>query len=356
MAAAPPPAIEKTATIAKAGNAIKATVVHTKVVIAATPTATAISTATSKPASVMVVSPDRAPTSHYDENDNNADDDDDQYDGDDDSGAADEDTDIESAGDHEAASEAEGSLKQASNDGVILTPPPPPPPQIQSSIVEISSSESSAEPIIQISNNLGEPEYDFLSRQPSEYVEETYKVVNLKGPPSKYSAKTRTSEKRPAVASKKEDLHPTGLVTKLGGTVVKDGATTVHETSVFGTYISGKYAQVLQSTSHIFHNKPRIAPSPSLRILKTAAPSIPKNRFNLDPTPSYQDQDASLIDPINSNPSSSLSRTSRKPVQNGGSKNNRFRSRNSKETVDYNDDDYKSVESKKSRSRPGKKR
>uniref|UniRef100_A0A4Y0BCV1 DUF4758 domain-containing protein n=1 Tax=Anopheles funestus TaxID=62324 RepID=A0A4Y0BCV1_ANOFN len=45
--------------------------------------------------------------------------------------------------------------------------------------------------------------------------------------------------------------HPTGLVTTLGGTVVKEGVTTVHETSVIGTYISGKYAQVLQSTSHV---------------------------------------------------------------------------------------------------------
>jgi len=46
-----------------------------------------------------------------------------------------------------------------------------------------------------------------------------------------------------------DGTHPTGLVTRLGGTVVKDGATTVHETSVIGTFISGKYAQVSNTTA-----------------------------------------------------------------------------------------------------------
>lgn len=39
---------------------------------------------------------------------------------------------------------------------------------------------------------------------------------------------------------------------------MKDGVTTVHETSVIGTYISGKYAQVLKATSHVIQK-----PSPS---------------------------------------------------------------------------------------------
>ncbi|XP_013791938.1 mucin-2-like, partial [Limulus polyphemus] len=46
-------------------------------------------------------------------------------------------------------------------------------------------------------------------------------------------------------------LYPTGLVTILGGTLVGDGVTTVHETSVIGTYIDGKYAQILHSTSRL---------------------------------------------------------------------------------------------------------
>ena len=51
-----------------------------------------------------------------------------------------------------------------------------------------------------------------------------------------------------------DGLPPTGLVTTLGGTIVSAGLTTVHETSVIGTYIKGQYAQVLLSTSRIFQS------------------------------------------------------------------------------------------------------
>jgi hypothetical protein len=87
---------------------------------------------------------------------------------------------------------------------------------------------------------------------------------------------------------------PTGLISTMGGTVVREGVTTVHETRIIGTYISGKYAQVLQSTSTIKQNPsnnngiiPAIRASPSLRILKTAAPTGPglNNKIHLDPTP-----------------------------------------------------------------------
>ncbi|KAG5888510.1 hypothetical protein JTB14_018441 [Gonioctena quinquepunctata] len=148
-----------------------------------------------------------------------------------------------------------------------------------SSVVQVKSDE---EPAVIIGNNIGEPEYDFLSRQPSEVVEETFKVINLK-PSSKFILKHKPStELRKNAASKRSGAqHPTGLVTKLGGTVVKDGITTVIETSVIGTYISGKYAQVLQSNSR------KISPTQSLRILKTAAPSLGKGNKHrhIEPTP-----------------------------------------------------------------------
>ncbi|XP_055693689.1 mucin-2 isoform X2 [Lutzomyia longipalpis] len=160
---------------------------------------------------------------------------------------------------------------------------------IESSIVEINSNVNSDIPV-QIPNNIGEPEYDFLSRQPAEYVEETYRVHNLRG------GKPQLKQ-RPTEAPRRDTLHPTGLVTKLGGTVVKDGVTTIHETSVIGTYISGKYAQVLQSSSQIFHNpnKAKIAPSPSLKILKTAAPAIAKDRrYSVEATPSLDSYEDTL--------------------------------------------------------------
>lgn len=203
------------------------------------------------------------------------------------------------------------------------------------------------EPVIQIGNNIGEPEYDFLSRQPAEYVEETYRVKNLRPQASsssgKFSHKTRqTAEARKLQQnnSKNDDSHPTGLVTKLGGTVVKDGVTTVHETSVIGTYISGKYAQVLQSTSQIFNGKAKVKPTPAsqLRILKTAPPSIPKgNRnHNLEPTPvSSNEETAALpIDALYAGNAQSpnLVRASRRPATSSGNFKNRFRTRNKDES------------------------
>ncbi|GIY17180.1 DUF4758 domain-containing protein, partial [Caerostris extrusa] len=51
--------------------------------------------------------------------------------------------------------------------------------------------------------------------------------------------------------SSSQNQYPTGLVTVLGGTFVDGTSTTVFETKVIGTYIDGKYAQILQSTSSI---------------------------------------------------------------------------------------------------------
>ncbi|XP_062712318.1 uncharacterized protein LOC109403341 isoform X2 [Aedes albopictus] len=213
-------------------------------------------------------------------------------------------------------------------------------------------------PVLQIGNNIApEPEYDFLSRQPSEFVEETYRVVNLKPTPTSSASSASTARAKPKRGNKKP--RPTGLVTKLGGTVVKDGATTVHETSVIGTYISGKYAQVLQSTSHVFQGNPaaanaapananakpasgpKVQPTPTLRILKTAAP-------NPNKTPRYNPELASIITPSHSQaledtglplenlfasqPSSSLVRPSRRlsgpgAGLNGGAFKNRLKNR-----------------------------
>lgn len=174
-----------------------------------------------------------------------------------------------------------------------------------------SEEDDGEEIILQDGNTISEPEYDFLSRQPTEFVEETYRVVNLK--PSVVK-KPKTT---PKTSVKNVDaIHPTGLVTKSGGTVINNGVTTVHETSVIGTYINGKYAQVLQSTSSIINNgpKPKISPSSTLRILKTAAPSL-NNK-----TPKY----VSNEDDAEGQP---LTRTSRRPGQAPSSFKNRIQNR-----------------------------
>ncbi|KAL7012004.1 hypothetical protein ACKWTF_014565 [Chironomus riparius] len=174
--------------------------------------------------------------------------------------------------------------------------------------LESGEPEDDDEIILQDGNAISDPEYDFLSRQPTEFVEETYRVVNLK--PSVIK-KPKISAKS---TSKNADvIHPTGLVTKSGGTVVNNGLTTVHETSVIGTYINGKYAQVLQSTSSIITGvKPKIQPSSTLRILKTAAPSFKQ-------TPKYVSNEEE-----NDNPTV---RTVRKPGQAPNSFKNRIQNR-----------------------------
>ncbi|XP_046394460.1 proteoglycan 4 isoform X2 [Ischnura elegans] len=190
-------------------------------------------------------------------------------------------------------------------------------PVILSSIVEVRTSGGPAPPLPgpaeEADNQVGGEFYNFLSRQPSEIVEETYKVIGLK-PSSKVSSRSKTrhsveirsrvnvvtqtdvktarlsSATPPAIpkaghrskgkgvqrGQDAEDPFPTGLVTRMGGTMVSDGITTVHETSVIGTFISGKYAQVLRSTSRLFPRKDgHINASPSApRILKTAAPDL----------------------------------------------------------------------------------
>lgn len=225
-----------------------------------------------------------------------------------------------------------------------------PPPAILSSVVEIHASED-LDQITPVENNINDPEYEFLSREPSEFTEETYRVpANNKVPNSKYHLKSRPVQEhninggnkkvqstQAAAAARNDDTHPTGLVTKLGGTIVKDGFTTVHETSVLGTYISGKYAQVLQSTSHVYNgngNKPKIVPSHSLRVLKTAAPHIPKKPHVVESTsvakqPSTVSSsiDSEEVDEIyGSSPKQNLLRSSRRPAVSSNSFKNRFRS------------------------------
>lgn len=225
---------------------------------------------------------------------------------------------------------------------VKQAPPPSVKPKI-SSVVQIQSSQADDEPAILITNNnIGEPEYDFLSRQPSEFVEETYKVINIRpskthGPKPKHGHKNRV---HPPTPPPEDEDHPLGLVTTLGGTIVKDGLTTVHETSVIGTYISGKYAQVLNSNSKILQpsgHRAKIAPSPTHRILKTPAPGLKNHRHNLEPTPSISDDD------------NNYGKTTRRQIGNGSSFKNRHRPQSNSDNDNH--DNVQPSQSKKFKNR-----
>ncbi|XP_075547066.1 uncharacterized protein LOC142580131 isoform X1 [Dermacentor variabilis] len=104
-----------------------------------------------------------------------------------------------------------------------------------------------------------------------------------------------TSRRRPSSTSSRatstRPQYPTGLVTVLGGTHVHRGVTTIHETKVIGTYIDGKYAQILQSTSRLVSAAPSAAasgaPTPTFRAPEaTPAARLPK----LEPSPSPRQQ------------------------------------------------------------------
>uniref|UniRef100_A0A147BBJ4 Putative mucin-5ac n=1 Tax=Ixodes ricinus TaxID=34613 RepID=A0A147BBJ4_IXORI len=107
-----------------------------------------------------------------------------------------------------------------------------------------------------------------------------------------------TARSNAASSTSSRPQYPTGLVTVLGGTHVNGGATTIHETKVIGTYIDGKYAQILQSTSRIMHassstERPtQVRPTPAFKAPEpTPAASLPvenSRKPELSPSPRQQ--------------------------------------------------------------------
>ncbi|XP_071522973.1 LOW QUALITY PROTEIN: uncharacterized protein [Panulirus ornatus] len=88
------------------------------------------------------------------------------------------------------------------------------------------------------------------------------------------------------------DLYPTGLVSSIGGTIVRNSMTTLLTTYVYGTYIQGQYAQIVQSTSSIFYlvsrsASPAVQATPSLaQIAPTLSPDAPET--TVDPYDLYE--------------------------------------------------------------------
>ncbi|XP_077561263.1 uncharacterized protein LOC144176031 [Haemaphysalis longicornis] len=102
---------------------------------------------------------------------------------------------------------------------------------------------------------------------------------------------TSSSSHRSTPASSGRPQYPTGLVTVLGGTHVHSGVTTIHETKVIGTYIDGKYAQILQSTSRIVSASavPSSVPTPAFKAPEaTPAARLPDKRLEPSASPRQQ--------------------------------------------------------------------
>lgn len=95
-------------------------------------------------------------------------------------------------------------------------------------------------------------------------------------PPPPPQPRFREPEIQPTQVQGPVQHYPTGLVTVLGGTVVQEGATTVYETKVIGTYISGKYAQILSSTTRVKPRNEMVSP--------TVRPTMPVYRHPVQAT------------------------------------------------------------------------
>jgi len=128
--------------------------------------------------------------------------------------------------------------------------------------------------IISLSNTpiktLDYPEYALLSRQPEEFAEETFRLVNLKS--------RADPERQRIYQSKRENNHnlSSGLFLKKGESSSKNSA--------LGSKPSTKYAQAPQSiTSTEKRNKNRA--TSSSRVLKTITPSIQPSKAPIESTP-----------------------------------------------------------------------
>lgn len=169
----------------------------------------------------------------------------------------------------------------------------------------------SGEPLEEVAVNHLQPtpEYDFLSRQPSEVVDETFKVIDLKPSVSRHVA-----------------------VQKSRG---PDG-----KLRAFNSVANFNLEE--EPTTNKAPKKVAVKVSPSssgIRILKTAAPKPATRSPNVEPTPATSGlDDESFESLVGSQPGSILVRQSRRPAIGGGFSKNKYTptpKTKSKEFEDY---------------------
>lgn len=171
----------------------------------------------------------------------------------------------------------------------------------------------SGEPIAEVAVNHLQPtpEYDFLSRQPSEVVDETFKVIDLK--PSVLRN----------VAGGQKNRGPDGKLRAF------------NSVASFNTEEEPTTNKVPKKVAV------KISPSASgVRILKTAAPKSAARSPNVEPTPAAIGlEDESLDSLVGAQPGSVLVRQSRRPAIGGGFSKNKFtptqKSKPSRELEEY---------------------
>lgn len=175
--------------------------------------------------------------------------------------------------------------------------------------VEVISGEPAEE--VAINHLQPTPEYDYLSRQPSEVVDETFKVIDLKPSVSRHT-------------SNQKNRGPDGKLRAFN--------------SVANFNIDDEPITTNKAPKKV---AVKILPSSSgIRILKTAAPKPSTRSPNVEPTPVTSGlDDESLESLVGSQPNSVLVRQSRRPAIGGGFGKNKFtstpKSKATKESDDY---------------------
>jgi len=190
--------------------------------------------------------------------------------------------------------------------------------------VEVISGEPAEE--VAVNHLQPTPEYDFLSRQPSEVVDETFKVIDLKPTISRHV-----------------------LVQKSRGS---DG-----KLRAFNSVANFNAEE--ESVTNKAPKKVAVKISPSasgVRILKTAAPKPSTRSPNVEPTPAISGlDDESLESLVGSQPGSILVRQSRRPAIVGGFNKNKYTptpKSKSKEFEDYSTTDEEQNEFSSAQNEP----
>nr|CAG4644572.1 EOG090X017N [Leptodora kindtii] len=69
---------------------------------------------------------------------------------------------------------------------------------------------------------------------------------------------------KPSLLQPSPSVHPSDIISKTASTLIKDGLTTVHETTIIATTIKGRYAHLVQTTSRVFKDSITSTIAPSL--------------------------------------------------------------------------------------------
>lgn len=183
--------------------------------------------------------------------------------------------------------------------------------KVISSKVEVVSGEPVEE--VAVNHLQPTPEYDFLSRQPSEVVDETFKVIDLK----------------PSVSRQVNGQKSRGTDGKL---------------RAFNSVANFNLEEEPTTNKAVKKVAVKISPSSSgIRILKTAAPKPAARSPNIEPTPATSGlDDESLEYLVGSQPGSVLVRQSRRPAIGSNFNKNKFAPTQKSKPKDS--DDYSTVE------------